>query len=272
MSIKYTTVYIFIIALSIFSLSSCDKKPVTANEILPSDDVRIGETIDKEFYKLSDSSSSFNILEKATYWEIYGYSDTIISTLLNKNSFTYSSEFNWKLRIFDSPEIKNAFAAPGGYIYVSKDLILSLADEAQYVAILAHAMLLSDLRITTEKLKDRFSVSYLLDISIGGNVVAPLDVFEELKDIPYSYENSVNLDSKTAYLICASGYDVRKFSLFLAEASSLQDQGLIHEWLSLYPASSDRSEIVYSRFNEENCSGTINNQSEFEEIKISIDL
>ncbi len=46
-------------------------------------------------------------------------------------------DLTWTFRILDEPVI-NAFAAPGGYVYVARDLLALLQSEAELAAVLAH--------------------------------------------------------------------------------------------------------------------------------------
>ena len=43
----------------------------------------------------------------------------------------------WTFRVLDAPEV-NAFAAPGGYVYVARDLLAFLSDDDELAAVLAH--------------------------------------------------------------------------------------------------------------------------------------
>jgi predicted Zn-dependent protease len=46
-------------------------------------------------------------------------------------------ELNWRFAVLDDNEL-NAYAAPGGYVFVSRGLLLSLRSEAELAGVLAH--------------------------------------------------------------------------------------------------------------------------------------
>lgn len=48
-------------------------------------------------------------------------------------------DFAWKFTVLDSPE-PNAFALPGGYVYITRGLVENLGSEAEFVAILGHEL------------------------------------------------------------------------------------------------------------------------------------
>ncbi|MHB9101697.1 MAG: M48 family metallopeptidase [Sulfuricella sp.] len=50
---------------------------------------------------------------------------------------TERPDLNWHFGVLDSPNI-NAFAAPGGYIFITQGLLLKLRNEAELAGVLAH--------------------------------------------------------------------------------------------------------------------------------------
>lgn len=50
---------------------------------------------------------------------------------------TERPDLNWHFGVLDSPNV-NAFAAPGGYIFVTRGLLLKLHNEAELAGVLAH--------------------------------------------------------------------------------------------------------------------------------------
>lgn len=50
---------------------------------------------------------------------------------------TERPDLNWHFGVLDSPNV-NAFAAPGGYIFITKGLLLKLRNEAELAGVLAH--------------------------------------------------------------------------------------------------------------------------------------
>ena len=50
---------------------------------------------------------------------------------------TERPDLNWHFGVLDSPNV-NAFAAPGGYIFITRGLLLKLRNEAELAGVLAH--------------------------------------------------------------------------------------------------------------------------------------
>lgn len=255
--------FVFFITLLLFA--ACDPEPpMTPNEILASDDSRIGEAIDTEILNHADTAQDLNILDRAAYWKVYNYADSILIYLLNSNLFEHSSDFNWTIRVFEKAGLETAFALPGGYIYLSKDLLMFLENEAEFAGVMAHEMMVSDSRIITDKLQDEFSISYLLDIALGGQVEASTDVMNHVVYAPFELEASQEADLLSRDVICSSDYDIRSYGAFVNRAVN---NGYI-EWLELYPNASDWGTILENSFDVNSCSGELQNQVSYDKVKM----
>jgi predicted Zn-dependent protease len=70
------------------------------------------------------------------------YNDPVVQGYVNRVGtslvqFAGRRELPWQFRVVDSDQI-NAFALPGGYVYITRGLLGNLEDEAQLAAILGH--------------------------------------------------------------------------------------------------------------------------------------
>ena len=83
------------------------------------------------------SDTSFNILSAAEYPEAYAYLESMKNVILNSGSVSYKDEFAWKLHIIDD-DVLNAFATPGGYIYVYTGLIKYLEKADDLAGVMGH--------------------------------------------------------------------------------------------------------------------------------------
>jgi predicted Zn-dependent protease len=256
---------LFILACALVLFSACDPEPPQApNEVLASDDPRIGEAIDTEIQNHADTTQTLTILERSAYYRVYNYADSIMTRLLNSNQFVHASDFNWTIRVFEKAGMETAFALPGGYIYLSKDLLLFLENEAEFAGVLAHEMMVADSRIVTMKLKEEFSISYLLDIALGGQVEAAMDVIDNLLYDSYEVEQAEIADNLSRDVICNSDYDIRLYSEFVSRA---EDDGYV-EWITLYPNSSNWPDELVNSFDVNTCAGEMRNQVAYDKIKM----
>ncbi len=87
------------------------------------------KNLGREFYEKLDSN---NLLLK--HKRLNDYVATVGRLILSKSN---QAPFDYTFSIFDSAAI-NAFATPGGYIYVNRGLISEVENEAQLAGVLAH--------------------------------------------------------------------------------------------------------------------------------------
>jgi predicted Zn-dependent protease len=77
--------------------------------------------------------------------------------------------FNYQLEIIDNPDVLNAFAIPGGYIYLYSGLLLYLDSEAALAGVIGHEIAHAEERHSTQRLTRYYGVSILLGIVLGEN-------------------------------------------------------------------------------------------------------
>ena len=120
-------------------------------------DLKLGNQLHKDI--LLDHSVT--ILNPMNHPSEYALIDKIMADLLNSGFLTYRNEFNWGISILDNDEIINAFATPGGHIYVFTGLIKFVEDENMLAAVIAHEIAHADMRHATRMLQKEFGLSIL---------------------------------------------------------------------------------------------------------------
>ena len=75
-------------------------------------------------------------------------------------------DIEYKFKVIDKDEI-NAFACPGGYIYVYSGLLETLDNEAQLAAILSHEVSHLVARHSMKKLQNIYGYAILAEIALG---------------------------------------------------------------------------------------------------------
>jgi predicted Zn-dependent protease len=116
------------LTLSMLLLSSCASNPTGgANFVLMSEkrELAIGK---EEHDKLMKSAQTYQEAK------LQAYVDTVGKKLA---AISHRPELEYHFTIIDSPDI-NAFALPGGYVYVNRGLLDYLSTEAQLAAVLGH--------------------------------------------------------------------------------------------------------------------------------------
>ncbi len=158
----------------------------------------------------------------------------------------------WTFRILDSPVV-NAFALPGGFIYVTRGLLAHMNSEAELAGVLGHEVG----HVTGKHSAGRQMRSGLamLGMIIGGMVS---DTFREIALdtglaqsvsglflLKYSRDQELDADERGIGYATAAGYDPRGIGEFFATLQSLEQQSdrrNVPGWASTHPQVDDRIE------------------------------
>lgn len=160
----------------------------------------------------------------------------------------------WQFKVMDSPVV-NAFAAPGGYIFVTRGLLAAVNDEAELAGVLAHEIG----HVTARHSAHQYSQSLLagLGLELGrnlagsyGEVLGPLlEAGTGLLFLKYSRDDERQSDTLGVEYAARAGYDTSRMADFFV---TLQRQGRLEgerggqmpEWFSSHPSSTDREAAV----------------------------
>jgi predicted Zn-dependent protease len=97
------------------------------------DDIALGEQVAAQ----TDSTyrAQGKLLERnAANARAYALLDPIVNRVLNSGQLQHRNDFVWDVKIIRDPNIQNAFATPGGHIYVFSGLIDFLENETSWPA------------------------------------------------------------------------------------------------------------------------------------------
>ncbi len=93
----------------------------------------------------------------------------IFNPILGSPQVEHTDVFNYQLQIINDDSTLNAFALPGGYIYVYTGLIRYLTSSAALAGVLGHEIAHAELRHATQRMTANYGVSILLNIVLGEN-------------------------------------------------------------------------------------------------------
>lgn len=118
---------VFLIAA--LGAAGCAENPVTGRQNLvlmsAADEVRAGREADAEIRK------EYGVYSNAALQEYVKRVGQRVARISHRSDLAY------RFTVLDSPEI-NAFALPGGYVYVTRGMLAYLSSEAELAAVLAH--------------------------------------------------------------------------------------------------------------------------------------
>ncbi|HEX6096626.1 MAG TPA: M48 family metallopeptidase [Thermoanaerobaculia bacterium] len=158
-------------------------------------------------------------------------------------------QFQYRFRVVNASDI-NAFALPGGYIYLNRGIIENAKNEGEIAGVLAHEIAHSALRHGTHQASKAYAAQAGLQIlggllggRVGNNTAQILNtvggVGLNALFLKFSRELETQADVRGAQILAASGYtpaDMVSFFNTLAKVDTARKT----TWLSHHPAPPDR--------------------------------
>ena len=99
-----------------------------------------------------------SLVDPIAYPDAYAHLDALRDDILASGEVAYADEFDWETHFIQDDEVLNAFAAPGGYIYVYTGLMRYLEEEDQLAGVLGHEIAHAANRHSTEQLTKQYGI------------------------------------------------------------------------------------------------------------------
>lgn len=157
----------------------------------------------------------------------------------------------WTFRMLDDPLI-NAFALPGGFIYMTRGIMVYLESEAELVGILGHEIG----HVTAKHSVSRISNAQLAQLGMGVSMVLvpELQAFEGLASasmgllfLKFGRDDERQSDALGVRYMSSLGYDPAELSGVMAMLGSMTSEEAGPrgpEWLSTHPNPENREEAI----------------------------
>jgi predicted Zn-dependent protease len=160
---KFFTKSVLVLLLTILPIIySCD---TGINIFSLQDDAQLGQQLNAE---IQNDPAEYPIYHGDPSIKSYIVSQ-IFNQILQSPQVQHKDVFSYQMEIIDDDSTLNAFALPGGYIYVYKGLLKYLTSSAALAGVLGHEIAHAELRHATQRLTAYYGVSILLNIVLGEN-------------------------------------------------------------------------------------------------------
>ncbi len=158
-------------------------------------------------------------------------------------------QFQYRFRVINASDI-NAFALPGGFIYLNRGIIENARNEGEVAGVLAHEIAHSALRHGTHQASKAYAAQAGLQIlggllggKVGNNTAQILNVVGGVGlnalFLKFSRELETQADVRGAQILAASGYTPADMVSFFDQLARV-DKSKKTTWLSHHPAPPDR--------------------------------
>lgn len=177
-----------------------------------------------------------------------------VSDLRDEGTPEKYQKTEFTFRVLASPVV-NAFALPGGYVYVTRGLLAHLKNEAQLAVVLGHEIGHVAARHASQSAFERqFSQILLLGGAIagqqilgipGGQILQLGSLARKYLFLSYSRDDEREADALGVEYAARQGYHTAAASDFFVSLERMSAQtGGIPNWLSSHPDPADRAERI----------------------------
>jgi predicted Zn-dependent protease len=229
-----------VIAICVFSSPfGCVRNPVTGRRQI----VLVSEAQEIAMGRESDPQvrQQYGIAEGQA---LQSYIETVGRKLVK---VSHRPNLEWHFAVVDSPVV-NAFAIPGGYVYITRGILAYLSNEAELAGVMGHEVG----HVTARHSVSQMTKEQLTQIGFGvGGAISP--VFGQFGNMAqgglglvflrFSRDDEREADRLGIEYAARSAYDPRPVSNFfevLGRMSAAGDRETIPGWLSTHPDPPER--------------------------------
>lgn len=169
-----------------------------------------------------------------------------LGSRLETASLSERDGVNYQFFVLDT-EIVNAFAAPGGYVYLTRGLINMADNEAQMAGVLAHEIGHIAHRHSVAQIERAFAIGLLGDLVFGdGSIASDVVDYASAFVLGTQYSQAQETDADTMGVQFTIGANISPFGLseFFETLAELSGDSMLPDWLSSHPQPLDRAAAV----------------------------
>jgi predicted Zn-dependent protease len=247
-------------ALAAGGLFACRTVETTAAKALVSNDEenQLGQQVQQELQK---QNTKF-----ITDRQIVGYVTDVANKILGKAK-KQRPEVNWTIEVIDDPKTVNAFAVPGGHLYVYSGLLLAIQNEAELAGVMGHESGHVALRHSARQMIDQLGLEAGASMVLGKNASSLSQGIASLAAqgtmLKFSRTDETEADEFGAAAMAEAGYDPQQLPAFF-EVLQKEEGNVpgIMKYLSDHPLTKDRISHLHDYIAAHHLSGTtVNPQS-----------
>lgn len=262
---------------SMLFFSSCEQNDGVIFSI--QDDIKLGQQVSEEVDstyraqgKLIERTSSNANTQKA-----YQSLDRIVNRVLNSGEVKYRTDFPWAVKIIKDDKTLNAFATPGGHIYVFTGLIKFLNDEDHFAGVLAHEIAHADKRHSVKQLQRDYGIALLLSVALGNDPGTLRNIAGQLAGtlagLRFSRDAETEADNTSVvYLGGTNYYACDGAAGFFIKMEQESQQGTTPEFLSTHPNPDNRIQNIQKQAEQKGCKTTTAADTDLQQLKSALNL
>lgn len=218
-------------------------------------DKQLGAQLEQE---IASNPADYPVLNEAAYPEAYAYMNEIKNIILASPEVKFKDEFAWELKIIQDDNTLNAFAAPGGYMYVYTGLMKYLDKVDHLAGVVAHEIAHADQRHSTAQMTNQYGLEFLVTMASGGSSPGQLaQVAAGLTSLGFSRSFETDADEHSVDYLKSTRYACNGAAGFFVKLEAQGQGGGTPAFLSTHPNPDNRIKKINDRAAKEGCSTTL---------------
>ncbi len=181
----------------------------------------------------------------------------------------------WTFRVVDDPAV-NAFALPGGFVYVTRGLLAHVTSEAELAAVVGHEIGHVTARHTAAEMSKQQLIG--LGLAVGSMASSQVAKYAGTANqalgilyLKFSRDDESQADQLGLRYMGRSNYDPRQMSevmRMLEQLSAAEGGGRLPEWQATHPSPENRLQRIEAQIATlpQNFSSTIVNRDSYERL------
>lgn len=231
-------------------------------------DIDLGLQVSEQ---IAASPDQYPILDETEYPEAYAYLQNMTDQILSSNEVEYRDEFAWKIHIIHDDEVLNAFATPGGYLYVYTGLIKFLEQEDDLAGVMGHEIAHSDRRHSMQQMQKAYGIQLVLGVILGQNPSQLGEIVGAIAGnattLAFSRENESDADEFSVIYLSDTDYACNGAYSFFQKLLDSDQAGRTPKFLSTHPDPASRVEEINAKATALGCSTTPLAPASYEDFK-----
>jgi predicted Zn-dependent protease len=231
--------------------------------ISPNQQITLGQQLDSAIMANPDE---YPMLDQGEYDDAYRYMQGMLDEILRSDNIRYD-QFPWQIKIIQDDDVLNAFAAPGGYMYVYTGLIKYLDSEDDLAGVLGHEVAHADLEHSARTMERNYGAQILLSIVLGENSAQIGNIAAGLANLSFSRAFESDADERSVEYLADTKYGCASTRSFFEKLEASGQSGGVPEFLSTHPKPENRIENITAKAEELGCDTSPLNPPTYQDFK-----
>lgn len=246
-SVKTWTLMPLLASAVLLTRCSCDFFGTTGGLLIPEPkEVELGRSFDSTLVHGADGKKEFPLFDAKgdpARVAFENYVKNLAREVLAAVPERERPGYDFKFSIIDK-DVENAFAVPGGFVYIYTGIIKKMRDESELAGVLGHEIAHVTKHHYRDAVAKQAGMGILLDALLGNNAgalaQAVAGTFFQLASLQVSQANEQESDERGTVYTARAGRNPLGIAKYFARAEASG----VPEWLSSHPASTNRVKDV----------------------------